>query len=55
MKYRFYNNRESNLWIDFFSDFVVTFRYKPIEFPGFFIHKSLTYNYLVRLEGIEPS
>jgi len=55
MKYYFYNNRESNLWIDFFSDFVVTFRCKSSQFPGFFFCKLLTCIYLVRLEGIEPS
>ncbi len=38
-----------------FGDFVVTFRCNSSEFPGFFIRKSLTYKYLVRLEGIEPS
>ncbi len=40
---------------NFLVDFVVTFRCNSSEFPGFLIHKSLAYNYLVRLEGIEPS
>jgi len=35
--------------------FVVKKCCKSTEFPGFFIHKSLTCKYLVRLEGIEPS
>jgi len=38
-----------------FSDFVVTFRCKSSEFPRFFFCKLLACNYLVRLEGIEPS
>ncbi len=38
-----------------FGDFVVTFRCKSSEFPGFFFCKLLTCKYLVRLEGIEPS
>ena len=39
----------------FRGDFVVTFRCNLGEFPGFSIRKYLTCNYLVRLEGIEPS